>query len=75
MFFFLMHADITAVTTQSNKIVSNEVKRQLSTTSTMVWKKLNELFGYKRHTEDKEKAYVLEAFTGLSSNPATPFPV
>ena len=25
-FFFLMHADMTAVTIQSNKIVSNEVK-------------------------------------------------
>ena len=35
---------MTAVTIQSNKIVSNTV-RQLSATRAILWKKLNELFG------------------------------
>ena len=39
-----MYADMTAVTIQSNKIVSNEF-RQLSTTRAIIWKKPNELFG------------------------------
>ena len=33
-----------AVTIQPNKIVSSEVKKQLSTTRDILWKKLNELF-------------------------------
>ena len=36
-----MYADMTAVTIQSNKIVSDE--RQLSTTRAIIWKKPNEL--------------------------------
>ena len=32
-----------AVTIQPNKIVSSEVKKQLSTTRDILWKKLNEL--------------------------------
>ena len=40
-----MHTDMTAVTIQSNKIVLNEIKRQLSTTRAILWKKPNELFG------------------------------
>ena len=36
---------MTAVTIQSNKILSDEVKRQLSTTRTIIQEKTNELFG------------------------------
>ena len=39
-----MHADMTVVTIQSNKIVSNEVKDK-SSTGAVVWKKTNELLG------------------------------
>ena len=39
-----MHTDMTAVTIQSNKIVSSEV-RQLSTTRATLQKKPNKLFG------------------------------
>ena len=44
MFFFQMHTDMTTVTIESNKIVSNEV-RQLSASRTVLWKKMNEPFG------------------------------
>ena len=35
-FFFLMHADSTAVKIQSNKIISNEVERQLDAISAIL---------------------------------------
>ena len=34
-----MHTNMTAVTIQSNKIVSNAVDRQLSTSRAIVWEK------------------------------------
>ena len=36
-FFFLMHADSTAVKIQSNKIISNEVERQLDAISAILY--------------------------------------
>ena len=42
--FSLMHADMTAVTVQSNKIVLNEVKRQLSTPGAIIQKKTKRTF-------------------------------
>ena len=40
-----MHAAISAVTIQSNKIISNELKTQLSPTRATLGKKANALFG------------------------------
>lgn len=45
IFLFLMQADMTAVTMQSRKNASNEVRQQ-STTKAILWvKNINELFG------------------------------
>ena len=45
LIFFLMQADMTAVTMQSRKNASNEVRQQ-STTKAILWvKNINELFG------------------------------
>ena len=43
--YFLMHTDRTAVTIQSNKIVSNEVQDNHVLPEPSYRKKLNELFG------------------------------
>ena len=40
-----MHTDMRAIRIQSNKIVLNEVKDNLSATRAILQKKLNELFG------------------------------
>ena len=39
-----MHADMTAVTIQSNKIVSNEVKKKLDATRAILLKKNKQTF-------------------------------
>ena len=45
IFFFLAHADMTAVTTQSNTIVSNDVKDNEVLLGPPYAKKYNGLFG------------------------------
>ena len=47
-----MHIDMTAITMQSNKSVSNEVKSQLSTTRAILWRKQNKLFGQPSITQN-----------------------
>ena len=63
-----MHADMTAVTIQSNKFVSNEVKAS-------VQKKLNELFGQpnrRSHTETHRRSQ--ESPVGVEQPPASKQP-
>ena len=57
-FLFYMHADMTAITIHSNKIVSNDVKKQLSATRAMAWKKPNELFGQPHNCKDRGQVYI-----------------
>ena len=48
--FFKMHADMTAVTIQFNKIILNEVKDSQALLTAIIWKKLNEHFGQPNET-------------------------
>ena len=45
-----MHADMTAVTIQFNKIILNEVKDSQALLTAIIWKKLNEHFGQPNET-------------------------